>query len=41
VSAACQAASADGVRYAMLAVTIALLWSSVHYFRAGRHLKAR
>lgn len=41
LSAACQAASAGGVRYAMLAVTIALLWSSVHYFRAGRHLKAR
>lgn len=41
VSAACMAASADGVRYAMLAVTIALLWSSVHYFRAARHLKAR
>lgn len=41
LSAACHAASANGVRYAMLAVTIALLWSSVHYFRAGRHLKAQ
>ena len=41
LSAACQAASAGGVRYAMLAVTIALLWSSLHYFRAARHIERR
>ena len=41
LSAVCQAASANGIRYAMLSVTIALLWSSLHYFLAGRHLKAR
>ncbi|MEM5436755.1 MFS transporter [Paraburkholderia diazotrophica] len=35
---ACHHASADGVRYAMLAVSIALVWSSVHYFLASRHL---
>ncbi|MFX1675086.1 MFS transporter [Paraburkholderia sp. A2WS-5] len=36
---ACHDASANGVRYAMLAVTVVLLWSAVHYFCAQRHLK--
>ncbi|WP_233870354.1 spinster family MFS transporter [Paraburkholderia adhaesiva] len=37
LAAACHDASANGIRYAMLAVSIALVWSSVHYFRASRH----
>jgi predicted MFS family arabinose efflux permease len=37
-AAACHDASAYGIRYAMLAVSIALVWSSVHYFLASRHL---
>jgi predicted MFS family arabinose efflux permease len=41
MSAACEAASAGGVRYAMLAVTLVLLWSSVHYFLASRHLRRK
>ncbi|WP_343676378.1 MFS transporter [Paraburkholderia heleia] len=36
---ACHEASANGVRYAMLAVTVVLVWSAVHYFCAQRHLK--
>ncbi|NLP60119.1 spinster family MFS transporter [Paraburkholderia sacchari] len=39
LAAACHDASANGVRYAMLAVTVMLVWSAVHYFRAQRHLK--
>lgn len=38
LAAACQHASADGIRYAMLAVSVALIWSSVHYFLASRHV---
>jgi predicted MFS family arabinose efflux permease len=40
LAAACHDASANGIRYAMLAVSIALVWSSVHYFRASRHLSS-
>jgi predicted MFS family arabinose efflux permease len=38
LAGACHDASANGIRYAMLAVSIALVWSAVHYFRASRHL---
>jgi predicted MFS family arabinose efflux permease len=38
LAAACQHASANGIRYAMLAVSVALVWSSVHYFLASRHV---
>jgi predicted MFS family arabinose efflux permease len=41
LAVACHDASANGIRYAMLAVSIALVWSSVHYFRAARHLKKK
>ena len=37
-AAACHDASAYGIRYAMLAVSVVLVWSSVHYFLASRHL---
>jgi len=37
-AAACHDASAYGIRYAMLAVSVALVWSAVHYFLASRHL---
>ncbi len=37
-AAACHEASAYGIRYAMLAVSVVLVWSSVHYFLASRHL---
>ncbi|WP_176329252.1 hypothetical protein [Paraburkholderia sacchari] len=35
---ACHDASAYGIRYAMLAVSVVLLWSAAHYFLASRHL---
>jgi predicted MFS family arabinose efflux permease len=34
----CGEASATGVRYAMLSVTVVLAWSALHYFRAPRSL---
>lgn len=37
----CGEASANGVRYAMLSVTIVLAWSAVHYFWASRSLKKK
>jgi hypothetical protein len=37
-AAACHDASAYGIRYAMLAVSVLLIWSSVHYFLASRHM---
>ena len=37
-AAACHDASAYGIRYAMLAVSLALVWSAMHYFLASRHL---
>lgn len=39
LATACHDASANGVRYAMLAASVVLVWSAVHYFRAQRHLK--
>jgi len=38
---ACAEASANGVRYAMLAVTVVLAWSAVHYFLASRHIQRK
>jgi predicted MFS family arabinose efflux permease len=38
---ACQNASAGGIRYAMLALSVTLVWSSVHYFLASRHVGGR
>ncbi|MGA7811973.1 MFS transporter, partial [Caballeronia sp.] len=38
-AAACHDASAYGIRYAMLAVSVVLIWSSVHYFLASRHMR--
>jgi hypothetical protein len=37
-AAACHDASAYGIRYAMLAVSVVLVWSSVHYLLASRHV---
>ena len=39
LAAACHDASAYGIRYAMLAVSVVLIWSSVHYFLASRHIR--
>lgn len=39
-AAVCHDASAYGIRYAMLAVSVVLVWSAVHYFLASRHLAA-
>ncbi|CAN0619773.1 MFS transporter, Spinster family, sphingosine-1-phosphate transporter [Burkholderia multivorans] len=39
LAAACHDASAYGIRYAMLAVSVVLVWSSVHYFLASRHVR--
>jgi predicted MFS family arabinose efflux permease len=39
LAAACHDASAHGIRYAMLAVSVVLIWSSVHYFLASRHMR--
>jgi len=38
---ACATASATGVRYAMLAVTIVLAWSALHYFLASRTIQRK
>ncbi|MGU7784785.1 spinster family MFS transporter [Burkholderia sp. PU8-34] len=38
LAAACHDASANGIRYAMLAVSIVLVWSSIHYFLASRYV---
>ena len=37
---ACRAASADGLREALMAVQIVFLWAAAHYFLAARHLRA-
>jgi predicted MFS family arabinose efflux permease len=37
---ACAAASATGIRQAMMAMSIFLLWAAVHYFLAARTLRA-
>jgi predicted MFS family arabinose efflux permease len=37
---ACAAASAHGIRFAMAAVTVLLLWGSLHYLLAARTLRA-
>jgi MFS family permease len=36
---ACSAASATGIRYAMLSMTIALVWAALHYYLASRSLR--
>ncbi|MEM5400316.1 MFS transporter [Paraburkholderia unamae] len=38
LGAVCRSASAYGVRYAMLAVSLVLAWSAAHYFLASRHM---
>jgi predicted MFS family arabinose efflux permease len=40
LSSACSTASAHGIRFAMAAVTLLLLWGSLHYFLAARTLRA-
>jgi predicted MFS family arabinose efflux permease len=40
LSHACAAASAQGIRFAMVAVVFLLLWGSLHYFLAARTLRA-
>ena len=37
---ACTTASAHGIRFAMVAVVVLLLWGSLHYFLAARTLRA-
>jgi len=37
---ACAAASATGIRQAMMAMSVFLLWAAVHYFLAARTLRA-
>jgi hypothetical protein len=39
-AAVCHQASANGLRYAMLIVSVLLVWSALHYFRAARYLRA-
>jgi predicted MFS family arabinose efflux permease len=41
IAQACAEASSHGLRYAMLAMSVLLLWAAFHYFRAIRHLDAR
>lgn len=36
---ACRAASASGLRYAMLAYLVFLLWAAVHFVLAGRSIR--
>ncbi|MBU1378557.1 MAG: MFS transporter [Alphaproteobacteria bacterium] len=38
-SAACQTASAAGVRYALISVSLLFLWSGAHFMLSARHLK--
>jgi predicted MFS family arabinose efflux permease len=38
LAAACTTASAYGVRYALVAASLALLWAALHYVRASRSL---
>lgn len=38
---ACANASATGVRYAMLTITIVLVWSAAHYFLASRTMRRK
>ncbi len=40
VQQACAAASATGIRQAMMAMSGFLLWAAVHYFLAARTLRA-
>jgi predicted MFS family arabinose efflux permease len=40
LSQACAAASATGIRHAMMAMSVFLLWAAVHYFLAARTLRA-
>ncbi|CAN7748764.1 MFS transporter [Cupriavidus necator] len=40
-AAACAQASAQGLRYAMLAMSVIFAWSGLHYFLASRHLARR
>jgi predicted MFS family arabinose efflux permease len=36
---ACAEASSHGLRYAMLSMSVLLVWAALHYFRAIRHLE--
>jgi MFS family permease len=38
VAQACVSASSNGLRYAMLAMSLLLVWAAFHYFRAVRHV---
>jgi hypothetical protein len=40
VQQACAAASATGIRQAVMAMSVFLLWAAVHYFLAARTLRA-
>jgi len=40
LTSACATASAQGIRFAMAAVVVLLLWGSLHYFLAARTLRA-
>lgn len=39
VTAACMSANAAGVRHAIMAVSLLLLWAGLHYFLAASHLR--
>ncbi|OLL31022.1 MFS transporter [Burkholderia sp. SRS-W-2-2016] len=41
IALACRDASAVGVRYAMLTLTVVLAWAALHYFLASRHMRRR
>jgi hypothetical protein len=36
----CQSASATGIRYALMAMSLLLPWGAIHYFLAARHFRA-
>lgn len=41
VSQACTQAAASGLRYALLLMSVVLVWSAWHYFSAARHIDRR
>jgi hypothetical protein len=36
----CQSASATGIRYAIMAMSLLCPWGAIHYFMAARHFRA-
>lgn len=39
IAAACEQASATGLRHALMAVTLLMVWAAIHYFLAARDLR--